>query len=131
MPSKNRTEICEAISEMLDNPDECGICSTGRCYDRLERFMGAKDKAIGKLRTALRFAAGVLSTKHPEYTYEKLLEASEPLQTVYKDGEPCDHPGCSQHVTHPCEGCGRIMGKEQRQIRNPISRSSSSCCRGD
>ena len=23
-------------------------------------------------------------------------------------GEPCDHPGCAQHFSHPCEGCGRI-----------------------
>ena len=30
---------------------------------------------------------------------------------IYKDGEPCKHPGCLQHVTHPCEGCGRIAGK--------------------
>lgn len=26
------------------------------------------------------------------------------------DGEPCDHRGCLNHVTHPCEGCGRIVG---------------------
>lgn len=29
----------------------------------------------------------------------------------YLDGEPCHHPGCLQHVTYPCEGCGRIAGK--------------------
>lgn len=28
-----------------------------------------------------------------------------------KPGEPCDHPGCLQHRTHPCEGCGRIAGR--------------------
>lgn len=28
-----------------------------------------------------------------------------------KDGESCGHPGCLQHVTHPCEGCGRIQGR--------------------
>lgn len=28
---------------------------------------------------------------------------------VYKDGEPCGHPGCCSHVTHPCEGCGRTQ----------------------
>jgi hypothetical protein len=33
---------------------------------------------------------------------------SEPRR--YQDGEPCDHPGCLSHVTHPCEGCGRIAG---------------------
>lgn len=31
----------------------------------------------------------------------------------YRDGEPCEHPGCLQHVTHPCEGCGRIQGRPQ------------------
>lgn len=28
-----------------------------------------------------------------------------------KDGEPCPHIGCLHHVTHPCEGCGRIAGR--------------------
>jgi protein gp37 len=23
---------------------------------------------------------------------------------------PCEHPGCYHHVTHPCEGCGRVGG---------------------
>jgi len=26
------------------------------------------------------------------------------------EGEPCEHPSCLQHVSHPCEGCGRIAG---------------------
>ncbi len=30
---------------------------------------------------------------------------------VIKDGEPCAHPGCLHHVSHPCEGCGRIAGR--------------------
>lgn len=29
---------------------------------------------------------------------------------LFADGEPCDHPGCLHHLTHPCEGCGRIGG---------------------
>ena len=29
---------------------------------------------------------------------------------TYADGEPCGHPGCLHHATHPCEGCGRIAG---------------------
>lgn len=31
---------------------------------------------------------------------------------VLLDGEPCNHPGCLHHVTHPCEGCGRIAGRK-------------------
>jgi len=27
-----------------------------------------------------------------------------------RDGEPCGHPGCLSHVSHPCEMCGRIGG---------------------
>lgn len=30
---------------------------------------------------------------------------------TYKPGEPCPHPGCLSHITHPCEGCGRIAGQ--------------------
>ena len=30
---------------------------------------------------------------------------------VYGDGEPCHHPGCKSHVSHPCEGCGRVMAQ--------------------
>lgn len=29
----------------------------------------------------------------------------------YTDGQPCKHPGCLSHVSHPCEGCGRIAGR--------------------
>jgi len=29
----------------------------------------------------------------------------------YNEGQPCEHTGCLNHLTHPCEGCGRIGGK--------------------
>ena len=29
-----------------------------------------------------------------------------------RDGEPCNHKGCLSHISHPCEGCGRIAGKQ-------------------
>jgi hypothetical protein len=28
----------------------------------------------------------------------------------YRKGEPCEHPGCLSHVSHPCDGCGRTHG---------------------
>jgi hypothetical protein len=34
-----------------------------------------------------------------------LLQMSRQL----RDGEPCGHPGCLQHISHPCEGCGRTV----------------------
>lgn len=31
-----------------------------------------------------------------------------------KDGEPCGlHRHCLSHISHPCEGCGRIAGKSE------------------
>lgn len=27
------------------------------------------------------------------------------------DGVPCRHAGCLSHISHPCEGCGRVGGK--------------------
>jgi hypothetical protein len=29
-----------------------------------------------------------------------------------KVNEPCGHPGCLQHITHPCENCGRVAGRK-------------------
>ncbi len=26
---------------------------------------------------------------------------------ILEDGEPCKHPGCFHHFSHPCEVCGR------------------------
>lgn len=49
---------------------------------------------------------------HPSYLSNKLwddLVKDLPLKTL-PDGIPCSHPGCLDHVTHPCEGCGRIAG---------------------
>lgn len=35
--------------------------------------------------------------------YEKIV--------IVHEGEPCMHPGCLQHLTHPCEVCHRVGGK--------------------
>lgn len=33
-----------------------------------------------------------------------------------RDGVPCRHPGCPHHVTHPCDGCGRVGGRRTRHL---------------
>lgn len=30
----------------------------------------------------------------------------------YDRFQPCEHKGCLNHMSHPCEGCGRIGGDE-------------------
>jgi ribosomal protein S27AE len=31
-------------------------------------------------------------------------------KTLPPPGIPCKHVGCLHHITHPCEGCGRVGG---------------------
>jgi len=33
---------------------------------------------------------------------------TDKVKYVLSDGEPCQHVGCAHHISHPCEGCGRI-----------------------
>ena len=37
---------------------------------------------------------------------------------IFDEGEPCGHPGCLSHITHPCEGCSRVGGKTEKQIND-------------
>jgi len=44
----------------------------------------------------------------------KVIDLMQALKTslrVLRPDEPCAHPGCLSHVSHPCEGCGRIAGR--------------------
>lgn len=41
-----------------------------------------------------------------------------------REGEPCDHPGCLLHITHPCEGCGRIGGRPMKKFTGYIEHIS-------
>jgi hypothetical protein len=36
---------------------------------------------------------------------------SQILWTGPAEGIPCSHSGCLFHITHPCEGCGRVAGR--------------------
>jgi hypothetical protein len=46
-----------------------------------------------------------LKDKEPcRYLDQYLLGKFEPL----KDGEECEHKGCRNHISHPCDNCGRI-----------------------
>ena len=45
---KDRKEICNIISKMLDSPDDIGIYPTTKAFDDLERYCeGIRAEAIG------------------------------------------------------------------------------------
>lgn len=64
---------------------------------------GAEGDLVGVIRrTSIR---AYLSRRPPG---SRPLDWRAPRR--FKDGEPCKHPGCLFHRSHPCEGCGRIGG---------------------
>jgi len=42
------------------------------------------------------------------------------IAELSKQKQPCNHIGCYNHETHPCEGCGRILGQIPPAILNGI-----------
>jgi hypothetical protein len=50
----------------------------------------------------------------------KDIHSAIPSKVSASPGQACDHPGCLSHVTHPCEGCGRIAGRGYYLASQPI-----------
>lgn len=110
---EHQTKISAIISEGSEAMEQC--VSAGRAtearewidaLDEMRRVSEAADVAV-------RLANGNSSEAyHPVnlgwmWRAEKRIEAKANL----RDGEPCGHPGCLSHVSHPCEGCGRVAGQ--------------------
>lgn len=56
----------------------------------------------------------IMSEKKDKTEGQKLVEFCDRMMGCdpdLKPGQPCDHPGCLSHQSHPCEGCGRIGGR--------------------
>jgi hypothetical protein len=52
----------------------------------------------------------LLSDLNEFYNQKKLVffTDEEDISVLHYDGEECNHAGCRNHISHPCEGCGRI-----------------------
>lgn len=50
---RDRKEICQIISEMLDHPDKNGIYPTTKAYEKLEKYMEEDRKALKVLTICL------------------------------------------------------------------------------
>lgn len=44
------------------------------------------------------------------------------------DGVPCSHSGCLSHLSHPCEGCGRIGGRKKTSVLDRIRSGDLQLC---
>jgi hypothetical protein len=56
-----------------------------------------------------------LHDKYINDNFDSLTAYKPEADQSLKDGEPCS-PGCINHVTHPCEKCGRIQGREKKHV---------------
>jgi len=46
---------------------------------------------------------------------------------MFEVGEPCGHPGCLSHVSHPCEGCGRVAGVKKHKVELLVTQITLRC----
>lgn len=89
------------------------VCSEPRCRSKAtHRFTTQvrikRGKRKGRTQTYTRyvcdFHAGKIRNR-----YRLPVQPADALRELpdLRPGEPCTHPGCAAHVSHPCEGCGR------------------------
>ena len=52
-----------------------------------------------------------------DYYKDKQERMEKQIKTLYKNKEPCKHPGCLSHKSHPCEYCGRIEASGEVQVK--------------
>ncbi|CAM5998724.1 unnamed protein product [Sphagnum balticum] len=65
---------------------------------RLREMAEAEDEALSATE-------GLLACSPELYA-----EMEKTVRQKFADGVSCGHAGCLSHVSHPCEGCGRVGG---------------------
>lgn len=54
-----------------------------------------------------------------------LMEKKNRIFPKYLNGVPCNHKGCLNHISHPCDGCGRIAGLKIIKFNNDYPKLAS------
>jgi hypothetical protein len=66
---------------------------------------------LHQLENEKAYRASWLDLRGVKQCHDRIIEILAELDKFnLNGGEPCNHPGCLHHITHPCEGCGRITG---------------------
>ena len=112
---EHQTKINAIISDGSEAMERCvdaGQAESAREWiDALDEMRRISD-AVG---VAVRLANGNSSQPYHPVSLDWMWKAEERARKVaaLRDGEPCGHPGCLSHVSHPCEGCGRVAGRRE------------------
>lgn len=119
-PAQGETPSCEQFRPIPTDPDRCRAC----LRLEVEHARHWPPKAVCQCRTH-RY-----DNKYKDYDPDVTclgcglplpLPAPQPKPRHWRDGDPCNHPGCLSHRSHPCEGCGRIGGITGAQPEPPRS----------
>jgi hypothetical protein len=79
-----------------------------------QQIQNIKDRDKTRTKAAVDYSHSQLCDK---IEIEALIEVKLKIMGVgdilriRKDGQPCNHKGCQNHLTHSCENCGRIGAK--------------------
>jgi hypothetical protein len=91
----------EGQSKLTDPIIDCLGCNHLECNEEPgQKLFWCKDPAAITLRGRVL---------HKSVGAESLDLINAPKECMKR--EPCDHPGCQSHVSHPCEGCNRMWGQ--------------------
>ena len=112
---EHQMRLSSIISDASDAMEECVDAGQGQearawidALDEMRRI----GEAVG---VAVRLANGNSSDPYHPQSLDWMWKAEERARRKanLRDGEPCGHPGCLSHVSHPCEGCGRVAGRRE------------------
>lgn len=110
---EHQAKISAIISDASEAMEECVEAGMGKearewidALDEMRRVSEAADVAV-------RMANGNSSDPYHPQSLEFMWGVDERTRRLanLRDGEPCGHRGCLSHVSHPCEGCGRVAGR--------------------
>lgn len=106
-----RGEICEIVSEMLDNPTN-GIYPTTRCYDRLECLYESQRRTIEQLQSRVKSLTDVanrlahLHTCSMEGIDNGLPTANDFMAEIDRLHDIINHPGEKEPIDMKINQCG-------------------------
>lgn len=105
---------------MMDGPDYAALLSAqerngGEGRGQRGTVRRSADTLPAIIILCINYREGKRAVSNYPSGYNEPEDLNHYLERL-QEGEPCHHPGCLSHVTHPCEGCGRVAGRMPMKI---------------
>jgi hypothetical protein len=108
------SSLCEMLKRFPESDPLPNPCDIGpKTYESLKAKCQPRDtESLTPIEQMAARFTGITFHKRDDIPDDGLIHpctCGDPRKL--RDGIPCSHPGCLSHITHPCEGCGRIAGR--------------------